>query len=126
MCYPIIIKASPRLVQEFQECEEARYEDKGVAIANGDTDWPESVGWEILDRRKRDIEIRTEQELREIRWAIGSGTTTLFSWGMYRAAMCLIKRLEDIAPQLGVEFTRLESTWPETPEHAIGEKSYGA
>ncbi len=124
--YPIIIKASRQLVQEFQECELGRYEDKSVAIERGENvgedAYPDAVTWEILDRRKQDIEICNEEELREIRWTIGSGTTSLYSWGMYRAAKTLIVRVEEAARLLGVEFTELERTWPDHPEFAVGEK----
>ncbi len=123
MAYPIIIKASKRLVQEFQDCELGRFEDKSLDIERGEKgDWPDAVGYEILDRRKEGIEIQTEAELREIRWAIGSGTTSLFSWSMYRAACLLCKRLEQAAESLGVEFAPLELTIPESPEFAVGDR----
>jgi hypothetical protein len=119
--YPIIVKASARLVEELMGCEEGRYEDKGVAVERGESDYPDQVGYEILECRRRDIEIRNEAELRELRWATGSGTIGLQSWGMYRAALCLIRRLDEAAEALGVEFDELERCYPDSPEFGIGQ-----
>lgn len=121
--YPLILRASRKLVEEFHGCEFGRYEDACVARERGEgEDYPTFVGCEILDRRKEGIEIRDEVELREIRWAIGSGTIGLESWGMYRAAILLCQQIDAIADTLGIVWESHEQGYPECPEFPVGHK----
>jgi len=61
----IKVKMSGDLIEEFQLCEEG---------AKDSPDHNPPYAYDILGRWKSQIEIRTEKELREIWWALCSGT----------------------------------------------------
>lgn len=131
--FPFVIPASRKLIEEFAGCECGRWEDlgsletetpippdpvpPGVTAEGG----PWFCGYQILDRRREGIEIRDPQELIEILWAITTGTTALFSWGMYRAAVVLRGKLHEAAGSLGVAIPEWAAGYPESPEFGVGE-----
>lgn len=79
MTYPIKLKSSSNFIQEFYSCEYGRYEDAQNAREAGDQELIETndyqvVACDFLERHKSVIEVRNDAELRELYYALASGT----------------------------------------------------
>ncbi len=120
IAYPIKLKSSNRFIDELYGCEYGRYEDAlghrfDDLKAQGRTDlhWNDRevadhreaeygvVFVDFYDRYKTLIEVRTDDELTELYYALASGTIGLYACTAANNLMDKIRdRVREIAPDL--------------------------
>ncbi len=100
--YPIKIRMTPAALGELSESECGRWEDNGR---------PDEGCWAYLiaQRHRTVLELRTEEELREVYWAICSGT---FQIHMNRGARAAATKLRPFVEELADNASLLR-LWPD-------------
>ena len=111
--YPIKLNSSSAFIQELEGCEYGRYED---ACSKRESSDPEDrkeakedygvVVVDFLSRHKTVIEVRNDDEIVELYYALGSGTI-----GLYRckAANTIMDMIRDRVRAIDPEVVRV---WP--------------
>ena len=111
--YPVKLKSTSAFIQELEGCEYGRYED---ACRLRESDDPEDqkeakedygvVSVDFLGRYKSIIEVRTDEEIVELYYALASGTIGIFRC---TAANNILDKIRDQVREIDPEVVRV---WP--------------
>lgn len=109
--YPIKIKSTSKFIEELYHCEYGRYEDACNARKANDVELIEMndyqvVACDFLGRWKSQVELRNDDELCELYYALASGTIGLY---MCKTANTM---LDVIRPYVLLVKPEIVERWP--------------
>jgi len=110
--YPLKIKAPKYFIEELKSAEYGRYEDACCAREKNDVELIEANNYDcvlvdFIDRWKTQIEVRNDQELCELYYALASGLI-----GLYGYSKKANQILDTIRPNVENIDPELVKFWP--------------
>lgn len=88
--FPLKFRSSKKFVDTLQDCEAGLYEDVLADRESGIDNAQEPVVGDFIERHKTVIEVRDNEELVALKWALESGTTSVY---MDRAVFQMLNKI---------------------------------